>query len=133
MSASTSVLAELSTTGSAILFVDASAKSKYLLLVKREATGTKGPVTVNANKNGVPKDISKTREHASVSARNNLALKEQSGTPTNASVTRNSAINLNFALPSTLGTPFSANVFVPTSRFASQDMSGITKLVTVKL
>ena len=101
-----------SITGLTIQSVDASATNKSLpLAILLPASGVKELATVSARRDGVLRDTSRIRKHVFANARGKIALKELFGILKNVSAIRNSAENLNSALLSRAGIPFSANVF----------------------
>ena len=120
-----------SITGLTIQSVDASATNKFLLLaILLPASGVKELATVSARRDGVLRDTSRTRKHVFANARGKTALKDLFGILKNVSAIRNSVENLNSALLSRAGIPFSANVFALTYQgsFALLEQDIVKKL-----
>ena len=127
---------EIFTIGSAILYADASAINKYLLLATLStstATGTRRPATASARKDGVPRDTSRTRALAIVFVNVRSVLKEPSGTRINVNAIKLSALNHKSALPFTNGTLLPVDVSVLPDKFVKVDPSGTRKLASAKV
>ena len=127
---------EIFTIGSAILYADASAINKYLLLATLStstATGTRRPATASARKDGVPRDTSRTRALAIVFVNLGSVLKEPSGTRINVNAIKLSALNHKCALPFTHGTLLPVDVSVLSDKFVKVDPSGTRKLASAKV